>query len=213
MKAYALVVCLAVALTTAVSAAVIQQDNSDYGNSGPDCTTVEGNNCILTAAPGVIGQTFAFSGNSDFEVNFQVFDFQITTNPSTFTLTLTGTLPFVADQTLTNGNTNQQIYGFGMFVCGPDDFPSSLCTPTGTDLSAVTANPATSNGREDSVTFTVPGNGQNMVFYVLENETTDPTVTATLVTNSTPEPSSFSLVLGAALFLAALGRRSLARLF
>jgi hypothetical protein len=210
MKAYVLVVCLAVALSTAVSAAVIQQDNSDYGNFGPNCTTVVGNNCDLTQAPGVIGQSFPFSGNSNDEVNFQVFDFQITTNPSNFTLTLSGTLPFAADQTF----GNQRVFGFGMFVCGPDDFPTSLCTPSGTDLSAVTANPPASNGSENSVTFTVPGNGQNMVFFVLENDTTDPTVTAILrSTTATPEPSSFSLVFGAALVFAAFGRRRLARLF
>jgi len=210
MKSYVLV-CLAAALSTVGSAAVIQQDNSDYGNSGPDCTTVAGNNCNLTQAPGVIGQTFGFSGNSDNNVNFQVFDFQITTNPSNFTLTLTGTLPFAADQTL---SSSQQIYGFGMFVCGLDDFPSSLCTPSGTDLSHVTSNPTSSNGSENSVTFTVPGNGQNMVFFVLENEPSDPTVTAILRTaSSVPEPGSFSLVFGAALVFAALGRRRLARLF
>ena len=111
MKAYVLVVCLAVALSTAGSAAVIQQDNSDYGNFGPDCTTVVGNNCDLTQAPGVIGQSFPFSGNSNDAVTFQVFDFQITTNPSNFTLTLSGTLPFAADQTF----GNQRVFGFGMF--------------------------------------------------------------------------------------------------
>jgi hypothetical protein len=200
---------LALALSTAGYANRLQQDNSDYGNAGPNCTTTVGFLCDLSGAPGLIGQDFGYSGNSDFDVNYQVFDFQVTSDITNFTLTLSGSLDFAPDQVF---DTDVPFYGFGTFECNSGDLGTSLCGPDATGL--VSTSPGTSDGTEKSVQFYVPGDGKDLTFYIVEDlgTTEDPTVTAKITPNAVPEPGSLPFLAAAGIAVAVLGRRRFATL-
>jgi hypothetical protein len=203
---------LALAMSTAGYASRLAQDNSDYGNAGPDCTSgaTPGFSCVLPT--GLIGQDFSYSNNSNFDVDYQIFDFQVTaTDLSNFTLTLTGTVPFAADQLFEPGDV--QFYGYGTFACSDDDLIGSLCGPDTTDL--VSVSPGTNDGGVSSVQFTVPGNGNGFTFYVAEDvgDVPDPIVTASIAPNTSPVPEPSSLpFLAAGVAVVALSRRRLAKL-
>ena len=206
---------LALMMTGASYAALVQDDNSDYGNQGFDCTdSVHSSKflCNLTSAPGLFGEQFSASFSSD----FHVWDFDVVNNLSNFTLTLTGSLPFIANQTV-NG---QKVNGFGMFVCsaGETSNPVSgerICTPSGDYSSAVIPSPDNGNSAASTVSFTVPGNGQGFVFFVVSEASIDSTatVTATITSAATvPEPSSWSLVIAGLIAVGFLAKRKLANL-
>ncbi len=207
-----LIIGLALSMSSAVFASRLQQDNDDYGNLGPACPSpgvgIE-NSCILnTASSNLVAQTFGFSDSQD----FQVFDFQVTSG-SNYTLTLTGTNLIPSDATISGFQSG--LDAFGMFICGMDDIDGSLCTPSTADTSGVTFSPSTgSNGTIDSVTFTVVGGTAGFTFYVMQELTTDPTVTATYTPNgaAVPEPATVPLLLLGGLATVLFGRRRLARL-
>jgi hypothetical protein len=161
----------------------------------------------------LFGDQFNFSGNFDNGVTFHVWDFEVTSDISNFTLTLSGTVPFAYDQTL--AETGQQVYGYGLFLCMGSDTNTpvsgdQICTTSGVDTSGVTPMPSSpyTSGSLSSVSFNVSGDGQGLVFYVMENlNEPDLTITATL----TPEPASLPFLAAVGLAIVVLGRRRLAK--
>jgi len=213
------IIGLALGMSTAAFATRLQQDNDDYGSQGPDCTLAasSGFACDLTNASGLFGEQFPYTFNNTFDVNFHVWDFELTSDISNFTLTLTGSIPFATDQTLTSPDLTEDFFGYGLFLCGVDETndPSSgnrICTTSDVSTAGVSASLINSS----EVQFTVSGDGKGLVFYVAESlpVVEDPTVTAAITPNgvATPEPGTVPLLLAGGLALVLFGRRRLARL-
>jgi opacity protein-like surface antigen len=202
MKICALV-CLALAISGAASANTrVQTDDGDYGDSptflNPDqCLGING--ALLTPAVNcaMTGEDYIDSAN-DTEL---VYDFLIDGNRSNFTLTLTGSEAFPADN-------NQFPFSYGAFSC--DTFSDVQCGPDPTSQLALGSPTLSSNGM--TVTFDVTGTNNGFDFFVVEPDTSGKvTAQITQNTSSTPEPGSFSLVFGAGLAVAAFGLRRLAK--
>jgi hypothetical protein len=205
MKTCALV-CLALAMSGAATAAGrLQTDDGDYGDvptflNQDQCLGING--ALLTPAVNcaMTGEDYIDSAN-DTEL---VYDFLIDGNLSNFTLTITGTEAFPADN-------NQFPFSYGAFAC--DKFSDVQCGPDPTSQLALGSPALSSNGL--TVTFDVTGTNNGSTpfdFFVVEPDSSG-TVTARITqnTSSTPEPGSFSLVFGAGLAVAAFGLRGLAK--
>jgi hypothetical protein len=204
MKTCALVF-LALAVSGAATASRVQTDNGDYGDAPTflnqnQCLGVTG--ALLTPAVNcaMTGENYINSANE----TELVYDFLINGNRSNFTLTLTGSEAFPADN-------NQSPFSYGAFSCDP--FSDVQCGPDPTSQLALGSPALSSNGM--TVTFDVTGtnNGTTpFVFFVVEPDTSG-VVTAQITqnTSSTPEPGSFSLVFGAGLTVVAFGGRRLAK--
>jgi hypothetical protein len=150
----------------------------------------------------------AFFANS---VPFDVYDFQVDPSMSNFSLTITASSPFF------NGD-------YGVLLCANPQTQGTQCF-SGSETGLFGTPATTPASPTNSVTFNVSGNGQGLVVYVQEPESTgptqnpnvhfagppQPTVTAT-ITSNTPEPGTLPILAVALIGLAALKRRSLAKL-
>ncbi len=161
---------LLLGLCTAAQASRVAMASS-YGSPSGMFTDCSSSITPVTCSGGTMEyENFGFSGGG----NYEVFDIELISAPSNFALTLQGSGDFFADTPGPNdcaGNSDSEFCGFGTF--------------SGTATS-ILYNPPTSDGTEDSVTFTVTG-GQNLQFFVIESGGSSATVTATL-TSATPEP-------------------------
>lgn len=196
---------LALAIAGTATAARLQTDDGDYGDSPSflsqnECLDVNGAllspavNCAMT------GGVFVDSVTGS-EI---IYDFVIDGNRSNFTLTLTGTEAFPSD--------DPPRYAYGAFACDP--FSDVQCGPDPTSQLAVGSPTLSLNGMTATFDVTGTNSGANpFVFFVIEPDTLG-TVTARITANttsSTPEPGSLFLFSGAALAVAAYGRRRLAK--
>lgn len=162
--------------------------------------------CYVPAGVTVAENAYPYSNGSG-----EVFAFQITSPTSgDFTLTLTGTEPFIPYSI-----NNPQDYPFGSFIDGDGGFSSSdglgQYAVDEVDPSAYTtasANPippaALTNATLTSVTFTVDGPGDGVAFYAIESD--GGTVTATFQ-YQTPEPRLLPIALTLLLAATVLFRR------
>jgi|HubBroStandDraft_6_1064221.scaffolds.fasta_scaffold204165_2 hypothetical protein len=207
MKTCALVF-LALAMSGAATANRLQTDDGDYGD---DPTFLNKNQCLGVSgtllSPAVncamTGEDYINSAN-DTQL---VYDFLIDGNRSNFTLTLTGSEAFPADN-------NEFPFSYGAFSC--DAFSDVQCGPDPTSQLALGSPALSSNGMTATFDVTGTNNGTTpFVFFVVEPDTSG-TVTGQITPNvsSTPEPGSFFLVFGAGLAIVAFcSRRSGARGF
>jgi hypothetical protein len=195
MKNWALVF-LALATSGAATAGRMQTDNGDYGD---DPTFLNRNQClgvtgaVLTPAVNcaMTGEDYIDSAN-DTQL---VYDFLIVGDRSNFTLTLTGSEVFPADN-------NEFPYSYGAFSCDP--FSNVQCGPDPTSQLALGSPTLSLNGMTATFNVTGTNNGTTpFVFFAVEPDTQN--------TSSTPEPGSFSLVFGAGLAVLAFGGRRLAK--
>lgn len=202
MKVYPLVF-LALTLATVASAARLAQDDGDYGDK-PEFALPHTQCLDASGSPAAICAMTAEDWKDSVLGVEHVFDFLIVGDRSNFTLTLTGTEAFPAD--------DPPRWSFGAFACNPFSFVQ--CGPDPTSQMAAGSPTLSLDGK--IVTFDVTGaNDPNhpFVFFAVEPDI-EGSVTATLTANAsaTPEPGTFSLVFGAGLAVAALGRRRLAKL-
>jgi hypothetical protein len=191
-KRYPIVIALLLGLSAAASAAAIRTAGSSYGSpptlgSCTDCAS-------LPAGVTVMEQAFAFSQETG-----KVFAFEVTSDTSNFTLTLSGTTPFLTDFM----NSGTTYFGFGV-ICGTgtgigsSGNPCSTLDPNSSPFNATVS--ALSNGTDNgnTVTFTFPGDGQGFAFYAIESEPAGAagTVTATITLNGSavPEPASWPIL-------------------
>ncbi len=158
---------------SAASASPIVIAGSSYGlatSGGSACDVL----CVLPSGipdVTVLEQNYAFSARKG-----EVYDFDVTSLPmgvTSFSLTLTGSAPFLDDST-DNGRD------FGAFVC--NQLPKKTKTQCAPKLPSGITTTANSNKKNDvtSVTFTVNGDHEGLVFYAIESEKTASTVTADL---------------------------------
>jgi len=152
----------------------------------------------------VLEQNYAFSGGGG-----EVYDFDITSLPTDttgFTLTLTGSAPFLVDSA-------DKGYDFGAFVCG--QLSAKTETQCGSKLPADVTTTINGGKKKNvsSVTFTVDGDHENLVFYAIESEDALNKVTADLTIRTsnlraplflvaTPEPRFVSVLFAVLLLLA-----------
>jgi len=190
----------------------IQISDSSYGiatSKGSSCGVL----CVLPPDVVVLEQSYAFSGGGG-----EVYDFDVTSLPADttgFTLTLNGTAPFLDD--FADGG-----HDFGAFVC--QQLPAKTETQCGSQLPADVTTTIASGSKHDvrSVTFTVDGDHDDLVFYAIESESglnkitaslsihTSDTLDAPLIRAVTPEPRPVSALLVIPLLLAVgIYRRSL----
>jgi len=193
----------------------IQIAHSSYGIATSGGSACDGL-CVLPSDVTVLEQNYAFSGGGGGEV----YDFNVISLPTDttgFTLTLTGSAPFL-DDSADNG------HDFGAFVC--KQLPAKTETQCGSKLPAdVTTTIIGGKKKSDvsSVTFTVDGDHDNLVFYAIESEDALNRVTADLSihTSSTvnrplflvaaPDPRFVSLLLAVLLLSAvSIHRRRMA---
>lgn len=185
----------------------IQIAHSSYGIATSGGSACDGL-CVLPPNVTVLEQNYAFSGGGG-----EVYDFDITSIPTDttgFTLTLTGSAPFL-DDSADNG------HDFGAFVC--KQLPAKTETQCGSKLPAGVTATVNSKKKNDvsSVTFTVDGDHEDLVFYAIEGEdalntiTADLTIhTSTIHTNvagapllvTTPDPRFVSVLLAVLLLSA-----------
>lgn len=191
-KTFVLFIVLALATVGSAFAGKVSIAGSPYGDptGHPEvnCTAPQ---CILPAGVTMTEQDFPFSFGPG-----EVFYFKVTSDVSNFTLTLLGSENFLADDT----NDPPDFFGFGALCPGGDVAPCNQTTMT----------PDFSDGTSNTVSFSIPGNGNGLTFFAVEpaasNSTTfvndiraldaAPFVTATLTLNSNtvPEPSSLALI-------------------
>ncbi len=203
MKISALIF-LALAISGAATAGRVQTDDGDYGDAPSflyqnRCLDINGALLVPAVNCAMTGAAFI---DSDTGTEL-VYDFIIDGDRSNFTLTLTGTEAFPAD--------DPPRYAYGAFACDP--FSDIQCGPDPT-LQLAAGSPALSL---DGMTATFDVTGTNsgatpFVFFVVEPDRSG-TVTAQITQNtgSTPEPGSFSLFFGAGLAVLAFGGRRLAK--
>jgi hypothetical protein len=202
MKVYPLVF-LALTMATVASASRLAQDDGDYGDTPifslphPQCLDASGSPAAICA------MTAEDWKDSVFGVK-HVFDFLIVGDRSNFTLTLTGTEPFAPEPDPDNSSR----LSYGAFAC--NQFSVIQCGPDPTSQMAAGSPTLSLDGM--TATFDVAGTNDGnhpFVFFAVEGS-----VTATLTANASavPEPGTFSLIFGAGLAVAALGRRRLAKL-
>ncbi|MBZ5609832.1 MAG: PEP-CTERM sorting domain-containing protein [Acidobacteriia bacterium] len=205
---YALV-GLALLMSGTVQASRLQQDFSDYGVT----PGFFNQNVCLDANGNPTGGTCALTAEDYLASNdptLHVFDFKVDGAISNFTLTLTGSVPFVADP-----NSGTGFWAYGALLCKAID-PSFTNPPQcGPDpTSAMASGSPTLSGDGMTATFNVSGSNNDFVFFAILPEPvldltqdilpldvpTEPTVTAklTLNTSEVPEPSTLPVVLLAA---------------
>jgi hypothetical protein len=153
-----------------------------------------------------------------------VFDFMINSSISNFTLTLAGSVAFVPE------SSPPPPFSYGAFTCAslpnptgsPTDNPQ--CGPDPTSQLAGGSPTLSADGK--TVTFDVTGTNNDFVFFVVAPEPvstatafnadsiTEPTVTATITSNTTttPEPKSLPILAAALVAVIALNGRRLANL-
>jgi hypothetical protein len=189
---------LLLGFSVALSASAIKTSGSSYGDPDPTGSAC-GGSCTLPSGVTALTQNYAYSDGAG-----QVFSFQITSDTSDFSITLTGADVFTAAP----GDIP-----FGAFVC-----PNGGYTPCGADPTGfvtASADASTAVGL-DSVTFTVDGDGKDLVFFAIETE--PPTgvtnqVTATVAYTSTvPEPALLPILGLAVVGLVLFRRRRLVNL-
>ncbi len=200
MKISALIF-LALAISGAATAGRVQTDDGDYGENPiflhqNQCLGINGALLIPAVNCAMTGEAFIDS-STDTEI---VYDFMIDGDRSNFTLTLTGTESFPAD--------DPPRYAYGAFAC-TDSSSVVQCGPDPTSQLAAGSPTLSLNGM--TATFDVTGTNSGtapFVFFVVEPDRSG-TVTAQITQNasSTPEPGSFSLVFGAVLAVVAFGGR------
>jgi hypothetical protein len=172
---------LLLGLSAVLSASAIKTSGSSYGDPDP-AGSVCGGSCILPSGVTALMQNYAYSDGPG-----EVFSFQITSDTSDFSITLTGSDVFTA----VPGDI-----AFGAFVC-----PNGGYTPCGADPTGfvtASADASTAVGL-DSVTFTVDGDGKDLVFFAIETEpptgvTNQVTAAVTLNTSTVPEPGLFPIL-------------------
>jgi len=170
---------LAAMLAPSLWCTIPTKPNDNYGQnpslSPSPCLDQIGNPC----PGGIVGQTFTASNPPPNSV-LTVFVYQVTSSSfSPFTVTLTSTTGFTDGPTGATG-------GYGYFVCNtsqgsmemcqppqpPNCVTSSFTVPCGPDPNAVGAgvspNPIPTTP-PDTVTFTIPPDGSQLVFFVVEN--------------------------------------------
>jgi hypothetical protein len=169
-------VALFFGLSALLSASTIRTSGSSYGSPDPTGSPC-GGLCTLPTGVTALTQNYAYSDGLG-----QVFSFQITSDTSDFSVTLNGADAFTA----VPGDIP-----FGAFVC-----PFGGYTPCGVDPTGfVTASAdATTAVGLDSVTFTVNGDGKDLVFFAVETEpptgvTNQVTATVAFTTSTVPEPA------------------------
>jgi hypothetical protein len=201
MKICALVF-LALAMSGAATAGRVQTDDGDYGEAPTflyqnECLSING--AVVAPPCAMTGEAFV---DSDTET-YVVYDFMIDGDRSNFTLALTGTEAFPAD--------DPPRWAYGAFAC---DLSSDVQCGADPTLQLAVGSPTLS---ADGMTATFDVTGTNsgatpFVFFAVEPDDSG-TVTARITENasSTPEPGSLSLVFGAGLAVVAFGRRRLAK--
>lgn len=182
------------ALSPLLSASAIRTAGSSYGSPDPTGSPC-GSLCTLPSGVTVLEEDYAYSNGPG-----QVFSFQITSDTSDFSLTLAGPDPFTA----VPGD-----FAFGAFVCPFGGFTPCGADPTG--FVTASADAATAVGLS-SVTFTVDGDGKDLVFYAIESAPptgalNQVTATVALSTSSVPEPNFFPILGLGAVGLLLLRRR------
>jgi hypothetical protein len=164
-------VALLFGLSAVLSATPIKTTGSSYGSPDPTGSPC-GALCTLPTGVTALTQNYAYSDGPG-----QVFSFQITSDTSDFSVTLNGADAFTA----VPGDIP-----FGGFVC-----PGGGYTPCGADPTGFVTASAVGL---DSVTFTVDGDGKDLVFFAVETEpptgvTNQVTATVALNTSTVPEPA------------------------
>jgi hypothetical protein len=209
-------------MTGLLQAGRLQQDFSDYGIDVPSPINI---NC-LDEHGAITGGTCALTAEDYVDSSLgtrHIFDFRVEGAISNYTLTLIGSVPFIAD-----ADPDKGPWGYGAFVCDPSLSDPRQCGP---DPNPDPDNPTTTFELVDSQTvkFHVAGANNNFVFFavlpepVLEEFTAldlssscegtegEPKVCATLERNTSevPEPSALPiLLLAGSAAIAAFKRRS-----
>jgi len=169
-----------VVATGAAQAKPISVANSIYGvaTSFTTCDNSTTPMCDTSGAPGATMQDmlvpFSFFTPG---ATYEDFYFQVD-GISSYTLTLKGDANFIADDTVTH-----EYFGFGAYCPGGNVPPCNA-----SQQSADSTEGDVSDGDENTVTFTVPGNGDGFVFFAIEPVGDPNEVNATL-TALTPEPA------------------------
>ncbi len=222
------IVGLALLMSGTLNATRLQQDFSDYGVA----PTFLSQNVCLDANGAVTAGTCALTAEDYIASNNDtqhVFDFKVDGNISNFTLTLTGSVPFITDP---NGGSG--FFAYGAFNCKPID-PSFTNPPQcGPDPSgAMAAGSPTLSADGLTITFNVSGANDNFVFFGILPEPVqtdlvnlnfaplspvstcspsdgEPAVCAklTLNTSEVPEPVTLPVLLAAGAAVAVFKRRS-----
>ena len=219
---------LALLMTGGLQATRLQQDFSDYGIA----PTFLSQNVCLDANGAPTGGTCALTAEDYLATNngaLHVFNFRVEGSISNFTLTLTGSVPFVFDP---NPDANPAVasWGYGAMNCTAFDplvFTNPpMCGPDPT--AAMAAGFPTLSADGMTVTFNLAGSNNAFVFFGIlpepVQEDTDqfialdvqsePTVTAKLTLNSTevPRPSSVPVIVLASGAAIAVFRRRFSKL-
>lgn len=191
------------AVSGSVRASILEQESSSYGfttlTDGSQiapitdtCLNLDGTNANAYLSCGgfpMIGQTY-FQDPSQVipgQSRAEIFDFKINSDITDFTITLTGTEPFY----------NQAA---GLFVCNPGADPN--CSNSQVWFSTVdplALGVSSSSMGTSAAGFTVPGDGNGLVFFAVEpngtgNVTADITAADITLSDPTPEPGTLVLL-------------------
>jgi hypothetical protein len=198
LKSALLFAVLYFAVSGAVRASLLEQESSSYGFTTltdssqitpitDTCLNLNGTNANAYLSCGgfpMIGQTYFQNASqvSAGQSRAEIFDFKINSDVTDFTISLTGTEPFY----------NQAA---GLFVCNPGADPN--CTNSQVWFSTVdplTLGVSSSSPGTNAAAFTVPGDGNGLVFFAVEPNGTGKVTADITLSDPAPEPGTLVLI-------------------